>query len=199
MIDSAARTLDFAAARRAMIDSQLRTSGINDPAVLDRMGTVPREDFVPPAARGYCYMDRAIPLEDGGMLAPPPAHGMMLEEARPKKTDSALVVTNGSAYLAALLRPLVASVETMPAAETVEYKGRKSFDLVLVDGAIEHAPAALAKLVAEDGRLVTGLVDRGLPRLALGRRSGKELALLPIQDIALPRLPAFDKPKGWSF
>ncbi len=199
MTDTAARPMDYAAARRAMIDSQLRTSGINDPAVLERMGTVPREDFVPPAARGYCYMDRSIPLEDGGLLAPPQAHGQMLEEARPAKGDSVLVVTNGCAYLAALVRPLVASVETMPADEVPAYKGRKTFDLVLVDGAIEHAPPALARLVALEGRLVTGLIDRGLARLAIGRRSGKELALLPIQDIALPRLPAFDRPRGWTF
>ena len=38
---------DYAAARKAMIDSQLRTSGVNDTFVLERMGTLPREDFVP--------------------------------------------------------------------------------------------------------------------------------------------------------
>ena len=36
---------DFAAARRAMIDSQLRPQGVSDPAVLAAMGSVPREQF----------------------------------------------------------------------------------------------------------------------------------------------------------
>ena len=43
--------LDYAAARKAMLDSQLRTSGVNDAFVLERMGAVPREDFVPKPPR----------------------------------------------------------------------------------------------------------------------------------------------------
>ena len=66
---------DFTAARRAMIDSQLRTSGVNAPWVLARMNAVPREDFVPAAAREVAYTDRAVPLGDGRMLAAPLVHG----------------------------------------------------------------------------------------------------------------------------
>ena len=51
MIATAQKTTDFAAARRHMIESQLRTSGVNDSWVLERMAAVPREDFVPEAAR----------------------------------------------------------------------------------------------------------------------------------------------------
>ena len=80
-----------AAARKAMIDSQLRTSGINAPAVLARMGEVPREDFVPAGARGVAYMDRAIALGGGRHLAPPLVQGMMLQEARPTSADKALI------------------------------------------------------------------------------------------------------------
>jgi protein-L-isoaspartate(D-aspartate) O-methyltransferase len=42
---------DFAAARRAMIDSQLRPQGVSDPAVLAAMASVPREEYVPEALR----------------------------------------------------------------------------------------------------------------------------------------------------
>ena len=71
--------------------------------------------------------------------------------------------------------------------------------LVLVDGAIEHVPASLAKLVGEGGRIVTGMVDRGVTRLATGRKSGKALALLPLAEMGIPRLGAFDRPQNWSF
>ena len=50
------------AARKAMIDSQLRTSGVNADFVLSRMGAVARENFVPASARGFAYIDRAIAL-----------------------------------------------------------------------------------------------------------------------------------------
>ncbi|MEZ0243337.1 MAG: protein-L-isoaspartate O-methyltransferase, partial [Sphingomonas sp.] len=89
---------DQAAARRAMIDSQLRVSGVTDAAVLAAMGRLPREDFVPAAARDAAYIDRAIPLGDGRALAAPLVHGLMLSEAAPHADDTALVVDGGSGY-----------------------------------------------------------------------------------------------------
>ena len=189
---------DYAAARKAMIDSQLRTSGVNEPFVLERMGTVAREDFVPEAAKGTAYMDRAIRLEGGGFLPAPLFHGAMLAEARPTAQDKVLVIDGGSGYLTALVEPLVASVKTISATEALSAK-KGDYSLVLVDGAIEHVPANMAKLVAEGGRIVTGLVERGVTRLATGRKSGKALALLPLAEMGVPRMGAFDKPESWSF
>src|SRR5688572_9720914 len=64
---------DFAAARRAMIDSQLRPQGVTDPAVLSAMAAVPREEFVPDSVRPLAYGDRPIDLGDGQALMPPAA------------------------------------------------------------------------------------------------------------------------------
>lgn len=194
-------TIDrFQAARRAMIDSQLRTSGVNEDFVLDRMGMVPREDFVPESARGTAYMDRAIRLPDGGFLPAPLFHGLMLSEARPVAGDKVIVVDGGSGYLAELIRPLVASVETVSAAEAAQGKAKtKDADLLLIDGAIEQLPAKLAGKLAEGGRIVTGLFERGVTRLATGRASGGNVALLPLIETGVPRLSAFDRDAGWSF
>lgn len=189
---------DYTAARKAMIDSQLRTSGVNEAFVLERMGTVPREDFVPEGAKGTAYMDRAIRLGDGGSLPAPVFHGAMLAEARPTKNDSVLVIDGGSGYLTALVEPLVASVTTISPSEALKVK-KGDYSLVLVDGAIEHVPANMAKLVAEGGRIVTGIVERGVTRIATGRKSGNALALLPLAEMGVPRVGAFDKPESWSF
>jgi len=190
---------DFAAARKAMIDSQLRTSGVNDAFVLERMSAVAREDFVPESARATAYMDRAIRLEDGGFLPAPVFHGAMLAEARPTVEDRTLVVDAGSGYLPALVEPLVGKLDTIAPDKAANGSKRGDYTLVLVDGAIEHVPPALAKLVAEGGRIVTGMVDRGVTRLATGRKSGKALALLPLAEMGIPRLGAFDRPQSWSF
>ena len=189
---------DYAAARKAMIDSQLRTSGVNEPFVLERMGAVAREDYVPESAKGTAYMDRAIRLGDGGSLPAPLFHGAMLAEARPVSDDKVLVIDGGSGYLSALVEPLVASVKTISPSEALDAR-KGDYSLVLVDGAIEHVPANMAKLVAEGGRIVTGLVERGVTRLATGRKSGKALALLPLAEMGVPRMGAFDKPESWSF
>ena len=191
--------LDYAAARKAMLDSQLRTSGVNDDFVLERMGTVAREDFVPQAAKATAYMDRAIRLESGGFLPAPLFHGAMLAEARPTMDDSVLVIDGGSGYLPALVEPLVAKLDTVTPDKAANGAKRGAYTLVLVDGAIEHVPAALAKLVADSGRIVTGMVERGVTRLATGRKTGKALALLPLAEMGIPRLGAFDRPQSWSF
>ena len=193
-------SIDHAAARRAMVDSQLRTSGVNARFVLERMLTVPREDFVPENARGTAYMDRAIRLENGGFLPAPVFHGMLLEEASPRVEDKVVVVDGGSGYLTELVRPLVAEVETITA-EAAAKGDVQTGDatLLLIDGAIEHLPAALAGTLAEGGRVVTGLVDRGVTRLATGRKVTGSLGLFPLAETGIPRLGQFDKPTGWTF
>ena len=190
---------DYAVARKAMIDSQLRTSGVNEAFVLERMSAVPREEFVPEGARATAYMDRAIRLETGGFLPAPLFHGALLAEAHPTADDSVLFVDAGSGYLPALVEPLVGSLDTMAPEKAANGSKRGDYTLVLVDGAIEHVPASLAKLVGEGGRIVTGMVDRGVTRLATGRKSGKALALLPLAEMGIPRLGAFDRPQNWSF
>lgn len=187
------------AARRAMIDSQLRTSGVNEPWVLAAMARLPREDFVPADARAAAYIDRAVPLGEGRFLAAPLVQGMMLTEARPSAEDKALLVGDGKGYLAALLGPLVGSLDAVDPAEAAGKKGKGSYSLIVVDGAIEELPGALAAQLAEDGRIVTGLVLRGVTRLAAGRKAGGEVALLPLAEIGIPVLPEFAAPKRWSF
>lgn len=192
--------MNYLISRRAMIDSQLRTSGINEAFVLERMGTVPREDFVPDGVKSIVYMDRILPLGDGRFLASPVAHGRMLAEAAPKSTDRALVIESGTGYLAELLRPLVASVDTLNASELARGKSKlKDFDLVLVDGALGDVPKSLVKTLAENGRVVSGIIDGDIPRLAVGRRTGDRIAFDMVDDTALPALPMFAQAKEWSF
>lgn len=187
-------------ARKAMIDSQLRTSGVNAPFVLARMGAVAREDYVPESARAIAYMDRAIPLGAGQFLSAPLVHGMMLSEARPGLEDSVLIVESGSGYLAELARPLVAKLDTISAKEAAAGpKGRKTYSLILIDGAIEQLPESLAKRLEDGGRIVTGLVLRGVTRLATGRKIAGSVALQPLAELGIPILPEFDRAKEWSF
>lgn len=188
------------AARKAMIDSQLRTSGVNEAFVLARMSAVPREEFVPEAQRDIAYMDRSVPLGEGGFLPSPVAHGKMLAAAAPTPQDRVLVVENGSSYLAELVRPLVEAIDTMSAAEAATKKtARKTYSLVLIDGAIEQLPGSLAKRLEEGGRIVSGVVERGVTRLATGRKVAGQIALRSIADIGMPILADFNAPKGWSF
>ena len=183
-----------------MIDSQLRTSGVNAEPVLRRMAEVAREDFVPEAARGFAYIDRAIALDKGRHLAAPVVHGLMLQEARPGASDKALLVDGGSGYLAELLRPMVGTLEVITPAEAVAAsKKAGDFTLLVIDGAVEQLPDALMRRLADDARAVAGVVENGVTRLAIGRKAAGALALLPLAELGIPVLPEFAAPKGWSF
>ena len=191
------------AARRAMIDSQLRTSGINAEWVLRRMDALAREDFVPESARGFAYIDRAIALGSGRYLAAPVVQGMMLQESKPSAADKALLVDGSSGYLAELLRPLVGSLEVIAPEDAAARSRPKSssgdFTLLVIDGAVEQLSEALVRRLADGARVVTGLLQNGVTRLAIGRKTAGEVTLLPLAELGIPALPEFAAPKGWSF
>ena len=193
-------TAAHSAARRAMIDSQLRVSGVNHERVLAAMAKVAREDHVPAEARGHAYIDRAIPVGGGRALPAPLVQGLMLSEALPAAGERVLVINNGSSYLAALVEAMGALVDSVDAADAGAAKrGEQPYDLLLIDGAIEQLPAGLAAAVSEGGRVVTGLVLRGVTRLASGRKLGGEVQLLPLAEVGIPVLGQFAQAKSWSF
>ncbi|NBB25242.1 protein-L-isoaspartate O-methyltransferase [Porphyrobacter sp. SLTP] len=182
-----------------MIDSQLRTSGVNEEYVLARMIAVPREDFLPADKAAQAYIDRAVMLGEAGHLAAPLFYGKLLLEAAPMPDDRVLVVGGGTDYLAALLRPLVAELHQITAAEAANAGGTGAYSLIVIDGAIEQLPDGLAAQLTDEGRIVTGLVLRQVTRLATGRKVAGKVNLQPVEDLGIPVLHAFDAPKTWTF
>ncbi|MFM5949113.1 MAG: protein-L-isoaspartate O-methyltransferase family protein [Novosphingobium sp.] len=188
----------LSAGRRAMIDSQLRVSGINQDWLLARFARVAREDFVPVEARGHAYIDRAIPAANGRAIPAPLAQAMLLAEATPRGDDKVLVISD-SGYLAALVEPLLQSVETVDASAALGLQAVGGFTLVLIDGAVEQVPANLTGALSEGGRLVAGLSERGVTRLAADTKQGNAVVLTAQADVGFPVLREFAAPKTWSF
>jgi protein-L-isoaspartate(D-aspartate) O-methyltransferase len=195
-IHYAAQGAEAGSARRAMIESQLRTSGVNEPTVLAAMAAVAREDFVPEAHRSAAYIDRALPLGNGRAIPAPLYAGKALAAAEATPADNALVVTAGSDYLAQVASRLVGSLTTVDAAD-LAITG--TYSLILVDGAAQIVPEALTNALAEGGRIVTGLVEKGISRLAIGRKIGGTVSYLPLGELGIPAIPDFAAPKRWSF
>ncbi len=206
-----------AAMRRAMIDSQLRVSGVNDPAILSAMDRVAREDFVPESRRAVAYADRAVPLGNGRVLSPALTHGQMLTEAQLSADDNVLLIGGGTGYLAAVVEPLVGKltvVESDPAlsgaapVKAGEWvtgplaKGAATnapYSLILIDGAVEQLSPELAAQLAPNGRVLTGLLDNGVMRLASGCKSGDSVVLQPLAEADFAALGEFAAPRKWSF
>jgi protein-L-isoaspartate(D-aspartate) O-methyltransferase len=208
---------DFSAARTAMVESQLRPQGVTDSRVLAAMGAVPREAFVPEASRAMAYADRAVPIGEGRFLPAPSVLGQLLTQMMPEPGTRALVVGAGTGYSAAILAAIgldvVAlepshslaaiardnGVEAFEGALDSGHKAGAPYDIVLIDGAVEHIPDALIAQLADGGRLGAGLIERGITRLIVGRKAGTAFGHLSIGDAGVPPLPGFIRPRAFAF
>jgi protein-L-isoaspartate(D-aspartate) O-methyltransferase len=185
----------FEEMRNAMVVSQLRPDGVTDPRVIDAMTTVPREDYVPPERRSTAYADRLIPMGDGRGINPPMVTGRLLSEARIAPGERLLIVGSASGYTAAVASMLTDSVSIADADAPIE----GMFDVIMIDGAVEHVPDALVDHLAPNGRLITGIVESGVTRLAIGRRGGSGFGLHAFMDAEMVILPEFSRPPAFVF
>lgn len=198
-----------------MVESQLRTSDVDDQRVIAAMAKVPREEFVPAERRAMAYVDRPIPLTGGRSLNPPLVTGRLLTEAKIAPGDKVLLIGAATGYAAALLVDMgavVTAVEEESGPEIVVdgvtvVRGALNagaadgapYDVLFIDGAVEEVPATLVQQLAEDARVVTGVADRGVTRLSSGRVVAGALGLNSLVDIEMVVLPGFGAPKAFVF
>lgn len=206
---------NYSSMRAAMVESQLRTSDVDDQRVVAAMAKVPREDFVPAERRAMTYTDRSIPLANGRSLNPPLATGRLLTEAQLAPGDKVLLIGAATGYAAALLTELGAQVTAVeedggpdiPVSGATVVRGALNagaadgapYDVLFIDGAVEEVPATLVQQLADDARVVTGIVDRGVTRLSSGRVVAGVLGLSSLADIEMVVLPGFGAPAGFVF
>ena len=208
---------DYVAARQAMVDSQLRPQGVNDPAVIEAMSLVPRERFVPDELKPLAYIDRAVPLGEGRALPPPAVLGLLLTALAPLRGERALVVGAATGYSAAVLAEMGIATDAVECSSALAAAARKNgvqviegpldagnpkggdYDFILIDGAVESIPDALVAQLKDGGRLGGAIVDKGITRLIIGRRAGSGFGYLTVADAATPALPGFQRPQAFTF
>lgn len=208
---------DFAAARAAMVECQLRPQGVTDPSVLAAMGSIPRERFLPEHSRPLAYVDRAVAIGEGRFLSAPAVLGQLLTHMVPETGQSALIVGAGTGYSAAVLGAMGLKVVAIESSADLIGRARKlgvklikgvlaaghvqgaPYDHILIDGAVEVIPDAIVRQLADGGHLGAALADRGITRLIVGRKSGGAFGYLSIADAGVPALPGFSRPKEFAF
>jgi protein-L-isoaspartate(D-aspartate) O-methyltransferase len=200
--------------RRNMVDCQLRTYDVTQLAVLDAFETVPRDAFVPAAARDLAYLDRSVKLDgaSGRALLTPMVSARMIQSLAPKAGERVLDYAGGTGYTAAILahlgaevtlvepdmglaataRTILASlgIDAVTVAETIGGLA-KGFDAILVNGACDDVPAALLDLLAEDGRAIFIQGQGRAGRVMLAQKAGGRISSRPIFDAAAPLLAEF--------
>lgn len=212
----------FKAMRRAMVESQLRTSDVNDPVILEAVLAEPRELYVPEERRSAAYIDRAVPLANGRALNPPLATARLLAEAAPVAGEKVLLIGTATGYAAALLTRLGCEVVAVEEDEALlahakaalegksglqlkagslkdGYQQGAPYDLLFVDGAVEELSEQLISQLRVDGRAVFASVERGVTRLCAGTRTAGGFGARTFADWEAVVLPGFARPKSFTF
>lgn len=214
---------DFTAARTMMVDSQVRPNKVNDRRILDAMKAIPRERFVPANAAALAYSDEDVPLGRGRVLLEPMVIARLVQAAAVAPGERVLVVASGTGYGAALMaacggavtaveddKALVSIARTALAGHSVTvvegapadgWASGGPYDVVMLEGAAEDIPAALAAQVKPAGGRFIGITstDGRTAQAVLGMRVGAGLSLRALFDCATPRLPGFRRAAGFVF
>ena len=216
--------IDYKAARTKMVDNQIRTTDVTSHEVLDAFLTVPREEFVPAAAKPLAYIDNDIQLAPGRFLMEPSPLAKLIQLADIAPSDIVLEVGCGSGYASAILSKLGSSVVALEsdaelaasATETLAslgydnvavvtgdleggYAPEAPYDAVFVHGAVEFVPEALFAQLRDGGRLVVveGYGNASQARLYI--KEGGRVAERNAFNTAVKPLPGFRKAKEFVF
>lgn len=212
----------FEAMRHAMVASQLRTNAVSDVRIVEAMARIPREAFLPTEHRTIAYRDGLLPLGGGRSQNTPLATARLLNEAAVRPGDRVLLIGAAGGYTAALLAALgasvvaleedasllavargalagVANVELVQGSLVEGWAQGAPYDLLVIDGAVEHVPDAVVAQLKPGARAVSGVIDRGVTRLAAGRRSEGGFGMVDFLDLECAILPGFVRPRSFQF
>jgi protein-L-isoaspartate(D-aspartate) O-methyltransferase len=212
-------------ARFNMIEQQIRTWSVLDPAVLNLLAVLRREDFVPAAYRALAFVDAEVPLPEGQCMLTPKVEARLLQEAGVQRHERVLEVGAGSGFMAALLAhrsrsvvslELHAGLATMAAANLQRagianckvrvHDGARGlpaeapFDVIMLSGSVNAVPQVLLDQLAPGGRLLAIVGDEPMMRaLRVQRLADSRFETRDLFDTVAPRLRGFDEPSRFHF
>lgn len=217
--------MDFAAARRVMIDGQIRPNDVTDPELIGAIMRVAREAYVPASRRAVAYGELEIETSEGRAMWTPRDFSRVLKAVAPTETDIALVIGAGAGYETSVLSYLVETAigleedEGVVAATTERLAGQGvdravivagplvdgladqgPFDVIIVNGMVETVPDAWIDQLADNGRL--GVVVETGDGLGVGRvytRSGETVSWRSVFEAWPPKFEEFNKRSAFAF
>lgn len=218
---------DLVAARRTMVDSQVRPSDVTDQRIIAAMLDLPRERFVPERDAALAYLDRDVAVTTGASprrLLKPMVLAKLIQAAEIGRSDHVLDVGCATGYSTAVLAQLAGSVvaleedatlarharenlaavtaaaEVVTGALTDGWPARAPYDVILINGAVETVPERLFHQLAVGGRLVAvvGRAPASKAMRYLAAADGRASAI-PIFDAAASQLPGFAEPQRFVF
>jgi len=213
---------DFVTRRTKMVDSQIRPNDVTKFPIIEAMLAVPREDFVPDSRRETAYVSGDIEIGPGRVMLEPRTLAKMLDTLDVQPTDLVLDVGCGLGYGAALIARMAEAVVALDTAEFAE-KAQAAlaaagadnavvvagalaegaarhgpYDAILVEGAVEVLPPALADQLREGGRVVCLFHEGVLGIARIGRKIDGQIAWRHAFNATAPVLPGCEAARDFA-
>jgi protein-L-isoaspartate(D-aspartate) O-methyltransferase len=204
---------DFHAARKHMVEYQLRARGIHDVRVLAAFEAIPRHLFVLEESRQWAYEDTPHRIGFDQTISQPFVAAYMTQALKLTGPERVLEVGTGSGYQAAILSMLALEVHTIElipaladrAAKTLAGLGTRNvfihladgsqgwsesapYDAIIVTAGAPHVPKSLLEQLADHGRMILPVGNSGVQELELWKRVGDSFSherLLPVAFVPL--------------
>ncbi len=216
--------MDFARARHAMVESQVRPSDVTDPRIVAAMRALPRERFAPAHLRSLAYADIELEVAPGRYLLKPRDLAKLLQALEPQAHERALEINGATGYGAAVLAHCVSEVVSLDPDGQISFAARAAlessgivsvktvsttieggwpdaapYDLIVLNGAAEIVPDAWFAQLAPNGRLGVIVREGAAGRARIYTRSQDSVSYRVAFDSAPPIVPGLERPPAFSF
>jgi protein-L-isoaspartate(D-aspartate) O-methyltransferase len=222
-------SMDFNKARFNMVEQQVRPWDVLDPRVLNVIGNIPREQFVPEQSRNLAYADTRIPIghyegRTSHMLNPV-IEGRLLQSLAIGEDDTVLQIGTGTGYVTACLATLarhvdsvdinpdmtalaeknlarfeIANVTLSTGDGSTRWEQKQFYDCIAIMGSLPAIPDFYKKALKEGGRMFVVIGDAPVMKALLVTRISKnEWTMDELFETCIDPLINAEKPAQFVF
>jgi len=214
---------DFATRRMTMVDTQVRPSDVTKFPIIDAMLTVPREEFVPADRREAAYVGEHLDLGAGRVVLDPRSFAKLLDAVDVQPDELVLDVGAAYGYSTAVLARMAEAVvaleeDLLMAAEAENALSRVGadnsvvvtgaltagsakhapFDVIVVQGAVEHLPEALIAQLKDGGRIGCLFAEGANGVVRVGYKMDGAVSWRFAFNASAPVLPGFERHRAFT-
>ncbi|MFT6072936.1 MAG: protein-L-isoaspartate(D-aspartate) O-methyltransferase [Alphaproteobacteria bacterium] len=215
---------EYKKAREKMVRTQLVTTGVQKKSIIDHVGALEREIFVPEEFKLISYSAKEIPLADKRFMLNPMDLGLILDRIDFDNTQKVLIIADGTGYVTALLSKMIDQVVTLdnvnnfkknldPILNSLDiqnvsviesdvtegWAAQAPYDLIFINGSVQQIPDALFDQLAPNGKILTALKKPFISHAVFQFKLQDAIQTERLFECSISLLPEFSKKSKFVF